>query len=121
MKSWNLTQKTENDPGNDVELQLGQVKTVSDMDALRCRIDAALQIIKGELQDPTIGVDYFGIVMSDTPIPIKVQELCRVINSLEGVKSTTYESAILNKETGVLTFKFTIHSVFGDMEYEKEI
>ena len=121
MKSWNLTQKTENDPGNDVSLKLGQIEMVTELDALRARIDAALQIVKGELQDPTIGVDYFGIIMSDTPIPIKVQELCRVINSLEGVKSTTYESAMLDRVTGVLTFKFTVHSVFGDIEYEKEI
>lgn len=121
MKSWNLTQRSENDPGNDVELRLGQIKTVTDLEALRCRIDAALQVIKGELQDPNIGVDYFGIIMSDTPIPIKVQELCRVINSLEGVKSTTYESSLYNRKTGVLTFRFTVHSVFGDLEYEKEI
>jgi len=121
MKTWNLTPKSDNDPGNDVNLQLGQIKMVTELDALRVRIDAALQIIKGELQDTTEGVDYFGIVMADTPIPLKVQELCRVINGLEGVKSTTYESAVLNRETGVLTFRFTIHSIFGDLEYEKEI
>lgn len=121
MKTWYLTPKTYDNPGNDVALQLGQIKSVSDLDALRVRIDAALQIVKGELQDPTIGVDYFGIVMSDTPIPMKVQELCRVINGVEGVKNVTYESAVLNKNTGVITFRFTIQSIFGDLEYEKGI
>lgn len=121
MKTWDLTQKTPTDNGNDVATTEGVIKVVEDLDALRTRIDAALQVVKGELQDPKIGVDYFGIILSDSPLPLKVQELCRVINSIEGVKSTTYESAELNKETGVLTFHFTIHSVFGDIEYEKEI
>lgn len=121
MKTWNLTPKTQDNPGNDVDLTQGQINVVAELEALRVRIDAALQIIKGELQDPEAGVDYFGIVMSDTPIPIKVQELCRVINNIEGVRSTTYESATLDKLTGVLKFKFTIHSVFGELEYEKEI
>lgn len=121
MKTWDLTQKTPTDNGNDVTMSDGVIKTVTDLEALRVRIDSALQVIKGELQDPNIGVDYFGIILSNTPIPIKVQELCRVINSLDGVKSVTYESAVLNKVTGVLTFKFTVHSVFGDLQYEKEI
>lgn len=121
MKTWDLTPKTLTDSGNDTTLEYGQIKVDTDLEALRVRVDAALQIVKGELQDATAGVDYFGIVLSDTPIPIKVQELCRVINAVEGVKSTTYESATLDKQTGVLTFHFTIHSVFGDLEYEKEI
>lgn len=121
MKTWNLTPKTQEDPGNDVTLSQGQIDVVSELEALRVRIDAALQVVKGELQDPQEGVDYFGIIMSNTPIPIKIQELCRVINNIEGVKSTTYNSAILNKETGVLTFNFTVHSVFGDLLFEKEI
>ena len=121
MKTWDLTQKTETDNGNDVVMQDGVIKTVEELDALRTRVDAALQVVKGELQDPSIGVDYFGVILSDAPIPLKIQELCRVINSLEGVKSTTYNSATLDKKTGVLTFRFTIHSVFGDIDYEKEI
>lgn len=121
MKTWTLTQKTETDNGNDTTLEYGEIKTDTELLALRTRIDAALQVIKGELQDPSEGVDYFGIILSDTPIPIKVQELCRVINGIDGVKSVTYESALLNKRTNVLTFRFTIHSVFGDLEYEKEI
>ena len=121
MKTWNLTQHTETENGNDVTLDYGQIKMDTELDALRTRIDAAIQIVKGELQDPSVGVDYFGIVLSAAPIPLKVQELCRVINSVDGVKSTTYESAILDRRTNVLTFRFTIHSVFGDIEYEKEI
>lgn len=121
MKTWDLTQATPTSTGNDVSLQDGVIKTVTELDALRTRIDAALQVVKGELQDPNIGVDYFGIILSDTPIPIKVQELCRVINGIEGVKSVTYESGKLNKVNGTLSFRFTIHSVFGDIEYEKEI
>lgn len=121
MKTWTLTQKTETSSGNDTTLEYGQIKTDTDLLALRSRIDATLQVVKGELQNPNDGVDYFGVILSDTPIPLKVQELCRVINGIEGVKSTTYEYATLDKQTGVLTFRFTIHSVFGDLEYEKEI
>lgn len=122
MKTWYLTPKTDTSNGNDVELgENGVIKMVSDLEALRCRIDAALQIIKGELQDKTVGVDYFGIVMSDTPMPLKVQELCRVINTVEGVKSVEYNSGFLDQRTSKLTFNFTIHSVYGDIEYEKGI
>lgn len=121
MKTWNLTQKTPTDNGNDVTLKDGVIQVVDELEALRVRIDAALQVIKGELQDPNIGVDYFGIVMSNTPIPLKIQEICRVINSLEGVKSVTYESSMLNKLTGTLTVSLTIHSVYGDLNYNKEV
>lgn len=121
MKTWNLTQKTPTDNGNDVVMKDGVIQTVTDIDALRVRIDAALQIIKGELQDPEEGVDYFGVVMSDTPIPLKIQELCRVITSLEGVDSVTYDSAYLDKTTRVMTIRLTIHSVYGDIKYEKEV
>lgn len=107
--------------GNDVTIERGVIKQVSDIEAIRVCIDAALQIVKGELQDKTVGVDYFGIIMSDTPMPIKVQELCRVIKTVDGVDSVTFNSGSLNQKTGEMTFSFTVHTAYGDIEYEKVV
>lgn len=121
MKTWYLTPKTQTSDGNDLVLQDGQIKVVSDIEALRIRIDAALQVFKGEVDDPTQGVDYFGIIFSKTPLSIKVQELCRVINSLEGVSSVNFDNAFLDNRNGQLTFQFTIKSVYGELKYDKVI
>lgn len=107
--------------GNDIVTERGVIKQVSEIEAIRVCIDAALQIVKGELQDKTVGVDYFGIIMSDTPMPIKVQELCRVIKTVDGVESVTYNSGSLNQRTGEMTFSFIVHTAYGDIEYEKVI
>lgn len=107
--------------GNDIVTERGVIKQVSEIEAIRVCIDAALQIVKGELQDKTVGVDYFGIIMSDTPMPIKVQELCRVIKTVDGVESVTYNSGSLNQRTGEMTFSFTVHTAYGDIEYEKVV
>lgn len=139
MKTWYLTKKTPTNTGNDLmaetvtqlvkDEETGKhttvtgkmIKTVSDIDALRVRIDAALQVVKGELTDATQGVDYFGIILSKTPLALKVQELCRVINNVEGVKNVTFKEATVNSTTGVLTFAFNIQSVYGDLDYDKEV
>lgn len=121
MKTWYLTPKTPTDNGNDLILQDGQIRMVSDIEALRVRIDSALQVFKGELQDPTQGVDYFGVIFSKTPLSMKVQELCRVISSIEGVESVTFDNADVNNKTGEITFHFTIKSVYGELVYDKII
>lgn len=118
MKTWYLTPKTPTDNGNDLTSEYGVIKTVTDIEALRVRIDAALQVIKGEVDDFSQGVDYFGIIFSNTPISMKVQEISRVISSIEGVKSLTFVDAVSNKRTQTLSFYFTINSVYGDFNYD---
>lgn len=119
MKTWHLTQLDKDGTDNDLMLQHGLIKVDTDLDALRTRIDCALQVIKGEVSDLNQGVDYFGIMLSGAPLEIKVQELCRVINNVQGVKSTKFKQATVDRKTGAMSFEFTIESVFGDIDYEK--
>lgn len=119
MKTWYLTKKTDPDGGNNLVSQDGYIKMAADLEALRVRIDAALQVVKGEVDDPNLGVDYFGIIMSNTPLSMKVQEIARVVNALEGVESLQFERAEVNRVTGTLEMYFTIKSVYGDLEYNK--
>jgi hypothetical protein len=119
MKTWYLTKKTDPDGGNNLTTQDGHIKMVTDIEALRVRIDAALQVVKGEVSDPNLGVDYFGVIMSNTPLNIKIQEIARVVNNLEGVESLQFNRAEVDRTTGTLDMFFTIKSVYGDIEYNK--
>jgi hypothetical protein len=119
MKTWYLTKKTDPDGGNNLTTQDGHIKMVTDIEALRVRIDAALQVVKGEVSDPNFGVDYFGVIMSNTPLNIKIQEIARVVNNLEGVESLQFNRAEVDRTTGTLDMFFTIKSVYGDIEYNK--
>lgn len=119
MKTWTLTEKTLEDNGNDVSLTYGTISMATDLEALRIRIDAALQIIKGEMQDSNEGVDYFGVVFGDSPMFMKVQEISNTISNIEGVKEVLFDSSDYDSKTSTLSFRFTINSVYGDFEYEK--
>lgn len=119
MKTWYLTKKTDPDGGNNLTTQDGHIKMATDIEALRVRIDAALQVVKGEVSDPNLGVDYFGVIMSNTPLNIKIQEIARVVNNLEGVESLQFNRAEVDRTTGTLDMFFTIKSVYGDIEYNK--
>lgn len=119
MKTWALTEKTPTDNGNDVSLSYGNIKIDADREALKTRIEANLQIIKGELQDPAAGVDYFGVIFSNGPLSFKVQELSSVIMGIEGVQEVLFDGAKMDKKTNTLTFAFTIKSIYGDISYEK--
>jgi hypothetical protein len=119
MKTWYLTKKTDPDGGNNLTTQDGYIKMATDIEALRVRIDAALQVVKGEVSDPNLGVDYFGVIMSNTPLNIKIQEIARVVNNLEGVESLQFNRAEVDRTTGTLDMFFTIKSVYGDIEYNK--
>ena len=50
---------------------------------------------------------------------MKVQEIARVVNALEGVESLQFERAEVNRASGTLEMYFTIKSVYGDLEYNK--
>lgn len=113
MKTWFMTDE------NELQIQFGQLRVVEDLQALRVRIDAALQVVKGELDDPNQGVDYFGIIFSNTPVSMKVQEICRVIMQQEGVDNVEFVSAEFDRLHQTFTFKFTIYSVYGDFEYDR--
>ena len=119
MKTWYLTKKTDPDGGNNLVSQDGYIKIATDLEALRVRIDAALQVVKGEVDDPNLGVDYFGIIMSNTPLSMKIQEIARVVNALDGVESLQFNRAEVDRKSGTLELYFTIKSVFGDLEYNK--
>lgn len=119
MKSWNLTKKNQTDPGNDVSLNYGVIKMDSDLNAIATAITANLQVIKGELDDTTKGLDLFGVILSNTPLQMKVQEISRVINSVDGVMSSKFIEATTDKTNGTITFSFEIESVYGTLDYEK--
>lgn len=112
MLVWNLTDD------NDLEATSANTIAMSNkLKALRIRIDAALQVIKGELDNSDLGVDYFGIIMSDTPLSIKVQEICRVINLIDEVADVKFVRAETDAKNHKLTFFFTITSVYGEFTY----
>lgn len=119
MKTWYLTPKTETSNGNDLAMEFGGIKQVSELEALRIRIDAALQIVKGELQDPEEGVDYFGIVLSNVPIQMKAQEISRVVMNIPDVESITLTGAFTNVKEQSLTMEFEIQSTYGIIQYDK--
>ena len=120
MKSWYLTEKTPTSNGNDLTTQFGQIKMVEGLEALRARIDAELQIVKGELQDPEAGVDYFGIIMANVPLQMKAQEITRVVMNIPDVQSITLVGATQNKQTHTLNMRFLIQSTYGSIDYNKD-
>ena len=121
MQTWTLTKKTDNDPGNDVTAEYGLISMSSDLEALRTQIDANLQVVKGEVEDETKGVDYFGIVLSNTPLSMKIQEITRVISNVSGVQNVYFIKAEVNRKTQGLTLYFSIQSIYGVLEYNKNI
>ena len=119
MKTWNLTQKTPTDPGNDVSLAYGTIKMDSDLNAIATAITSNLEVVKGELDDTNKGLDLFGVVLSNTPLQMKVQEIARVINGVDGVLSSKFTGATVDKQKSNITFSFEIESVYGTLDYEK--
>ena len=113
MLAWNLSKE------NDLMLtKSGQISLVNKLDALRVALDSALQVVKGELDDTTQGVDYFGIILSDTPLSLQVQELTRVIMQNEEVQDVRFLRAEVDKEKNQLTFYFDITSIYGQFAYD---
>lgn len=96
----------------------GQIAMANKLDALRVALDSALQVFKGELDDTTKGVDYFGIILSDTPLSIKVQELSRIIKQNSEVQEVLFKRAEVNKKDSKITFYFDITSVYGTFSYD---
>ena len=119
MKTWNLTEKTPTDPGNDVSLAYGTIKMDSDLNAIATAITSNLEVIKGELEDPEKGLDLFGIILSNTPLQMKVQEISRIINNVDGVMSSKFTGATVDRKNSSITFTFEIESVYGTLDYEK--
>lgn len=121
MQTWNLTKKTDNDTGNDVYAEYGIISTLSDLEALRTIIDANVQVVKGEVPDDTKGVDYFGIVLSNTPLSMKIQEITRVISNIDGVNDVYFLRAEQDHKTHTVSLYFSIQSIYGVLEYNKNI
>ena len=96
----------------------GQIEMANKLDALRIRIDAALQIVKGELYDETQGVDYYGIIFSDTPLSMKIQEITRVIKTIDEVLEVRFRKAETDVKRSTLSFYFDIESVYGGFGYD---
>lgn len=113
MLAWNM------DKNNDLVLtKTGQISMVNKLDELRVALDAALQVVKGELDDTTQGVDYFGIILSDTPLSLKVQELTRVMQQNSEVKDVRFLRAEVDKRDNKLIFYFDITSIYGEFSYD---
>lgn len=113
MLVWNM------DKANNLELtKTGQINLVNKLDALRVALDSALQVVKGELDDTTQGVDYFGVILTDTPLSLKVQELTRIMRQNSEVQDVRFLRAEVNKERNQLTFYFDITSVYGPFSYD---
>lgn len=113
MLAWNMNKD------NDLMLtKTGQISMVNKLEELRVALDAALQVVKGELEDSTQGVDYFGIVLSDTPLSMKVQELSRVIKQNAEVKDVKFLRAEVNRKENKISFYFDITSVYGEFSYD---
>lgn len=121
MQTWTITQKTPTDNGNDVKAEYGLISIDSDLAALRTQIDCNLQVVKGEVPDEDKGVDYFGIIYANTPLSMKIQELTRVISNIDGVEDVYFLKAEKNQKTNTLSFYFEIQSVYGVLEYNKNI
>ena len=121
MQTWTITQKTDRDPGNDITSEYGIISISSDLEALRTQIDCNLQVVKGEVEDDTKGVDYFGIVLSNTPLSMKIQEITRVISNVEGVENVYFLKAEQDPKTQSLKLYFQIQSIYGALEYNKNI
>lgn len=131
MKTWGITKKTAIDNGNEIVIEQNSVhkgnatltsKVIAvqeGLEALRTQIDCNLQVIKGEVEDETAGVDYFGIIFSNTPLAMKVQEITRVIMRCEDVNTVKYQRCEIDRAHNSMTFYFTIESVYGELEYNK--
>lgn len=121
MQTWTITQKTDTDNGNDVKAEFGIISIDSELEALRTQIDCNLQTIKGEVEDDAKGVDYFGIVFSNTPLSMKIQEITRVISNITGVQDVYFLRAEQDPKTYQLSLYFRIQSVYGTLDYNKNI
>lgn len=131
MKTWGITKKTVTDNGNEIVVEDNTVRTDNatttskviaiqeGLEALRTQIDCNLQVIKGEVEDETAGVDYFGIIFANTPLAMKVQEITRVIMRCEDVNTVKYQRCGIDRAHNTMTFYFTIESVYGELEYNK--
>ena len=115
MRNWELTDD------NDLSITNGRITTVDKLNALRSRIQSALQTFKGETEDPDFGVDYFGIILENINPSYKIQEFKRVIESLDGVYNVEDYNYRQDKKTGVVTYSFTIKSVYGNISIDQTI
>lgn len=107
--------------GNPVFVKGTVISVDTDINALADQIDCALSTIKGEMDDSSEGVDYYNIVLANVPMSMKIRELSRVIYSVPGVRNVVYLASEKNNLTGALSFRFSIESIFGTMEYTKII
>lgn len=131
MKTWGITKKTAINNGNEIVVEDNTVRTDNatttskviavqeGLEALRTQIDCNLQVIKGEVEDESAGVDYFGIIFSNTPLAMKVQEITRVIMRCEDINTVKYQRCEIDRAHNSMTFYFTIESVYGELEYNK--
>lgn len=121
MLVWNLNKENElttNTWTDDSVTKCG-IELVDKREALRVRLDSALQVVKGELEDNDLGVDYFGIIFTDTPLALKVQELCRVMRLIDEVQDIQFLRAETNTQKNTLSFYFNITSIYGELSYDK--
>lgn len=115
MRNWELTEN------NDISIKNGRIITVDRLNALRSRIQSALQTFKGETENVDFGVDYFGIILENIDPSYKIQEFKRVIESLDGVYNVEDYNYKQDKKTGSVTYNFVIKSVYGNISIDQTI
>lgn len=115
METWGLYE-------GDITVDMdGVIRVKKQMECLADRINTALATVRGELDDYSAGVDYYGIIFAKTPISLKIVEFTRVISAIEGVKDVEFISCKTNPQTGVWTFEFNVSSVYGDLTIQKDV
>lgn len=116
MRSFNLNDN------NDIIIKNGQIDVPKNENALRARIQSALQTFIGEIQgEDEFGVDYFGIIFQNIHPSYKIQEFKRTIESINGVYEVESVDYKQDQKTGVATFTFNIKTIYGNISIEQSV
>lgn len=116
MRNFNLSED------NDLIVKNGRIDIVQNLRALRSRIQSALQTFLGEIQEEkNFGVDYFGVILQNIHPSYKIQEFKSVIESISGVYGVEDYGYKQDLNKGIITFTFTIKSIYGNINIDQSI
>lgn len=109
------------DENNDIVVKNGNLSVVEELEALKNRIQNALQTFKGEIEDTEQGVDYLGIILENINPVYKIQEFKRVIRNIYGVLDVTNATYRQDTQNGTAIFAFEISSIYGKFVIEQGV
>lgn len=116
MRNFNLSDD------NDLMLKGGKIDVVQNINALRSRLQSALQTFLGEVQgEEEFGVDYFGIILQNIHPAYKMQEFKRVIESISGVYEVEDYGYKQDLNKGIIEFTFTIKTIYGNITISQSV